>query len=115
MARILQKCQEIPGYELFQYIDENGEPVSIDSSDVNDYLRDISGQEFTAKDYRTWAATVLAGMALKQANESLNGHKKTKKQINEAIARVARSLGNTPAVCRKSYIHPDLLDGYLEG
>jgi DNA topoisomerase-1 len=115
IARILQKCQEIPGYELFQYIDENGEPVNIDSSDVNDYLRGISGQDFTAKDFRTWAATVLAGMALKLGNESSNGGKKTKKQINEAIARVAKSLGNTPAVCRKSYIHPDLLDGYLEG
>jgi DNA topoisomerase I len=115
LARILQECQEIPGYELFQYIDENGEPVNIDSSDVNEYLRNISGQDFTAKDYRTWAATVLAGMALNLANESADNGKRTKKQINEAVARVAQSLGNTPAVCRKSYIHPDMFDGYLEG
>jgi DNA topoisomerase-1 len=115
LARILQKCQEIPGYELFQYKNEEGEYVTVDSSDVNDYLREITGQDFTAKDFRTWAATVLSGMALNLVSESLNGTKRTKKSLNEAICKVSQLLGNTPAVCRKSYIHPDILDGYLEG
>lgn len=115
LARIISKCQEIPGYELFQYINEEGESVSIDSSDVNEYLREITGQYFTAKDFRTWAGTVLAVMALKLQCESLNGAKRTKKQVNEAIANVANLLRNTPAVCRKSYIHPGILDGYLQG
>jgi DNA topoisomerase-1 len=115
LARIIQKCQEIPGYELFQYLDENGQPVDVDSSDVNDYLRRISGHDFTAKDFRTWAATVLAGMALKIQSDSSEQQKRTKKQMNEAIASVAQLLGNTPSVCRKSYIHPGVLDGYMEG
>lgn len=116
IASILLKCQEIPGYELFQYESENGEYVSVDSSDVNAYLREITGQYFTAKDYRTWAATVLAGMALQlQSDSSSEEAKRTKKFMNEAICNVSRLLNNTPAVCRKSYIHPDILDGYLEG
>jgi len=115
LARIIQKCQEIPGYELFQYIDENGRPVDIDSSDVNDYLRRISGHDFTAKDFRTWAATVLAGVALKIQAEAQDRQKRTKKRMSEALATVAQLLGNTPAVCRKSYIHPGILDGYIEG
>jgi DNA topoisomerase-1 len=115
LARIIAKCQEIPGYELFQYINENGESVSVDSSDVNEYLREITGQYFTAKDFRTWAGTVLALLALKLQCESLNGAKRTKKQINEAITNVANLLRNTPAVCRKSYIHPGILDGSLQG
>jgi DNA topoisomerase I len=115
LASIIQKCQEIPGYELFQYIDENGQPIDVDSSDVNDYLRRISGHDFTAKDFRTWAATVLAGMALKIQSASAEQEKRTKKKMNEAVASVARLLGNTPTVCRKSYIHPGVLDGYMEG
>ena len=113
LARIITKCQEIPGYELFQYENEQGEYVSVDSSDVNAYLREITGQDFTAKDYRTWAATVLAGMALKLQSDS--NEDRTKKALNEAICGVARLLNNTPTVCRKSYVHPDILDGYLEG
>ena len=115
IARIIQKCQEIPGYELFQYENEQGEYVSVDSSDVNAYLREITGQDFTAKDYRTWAASVLTGMALQIQCASLNGGNRTKKMMNEAICNVARLLNNTPTVCRKSYIHPDVLDGYLDG
>ena len=115
LARIILKCQEIPGYELFQYINEEGESLSVDSSDVNTYLREITGQYFTAKDFRTWAATVLAGMALKLQGDSSNGAKRTKKQVKDAITNVANLLRNTPAVCRKSYIHPGVLDGYLEG
>jgi DNA topoisomerase-1 len=115
IARILQKCQEIPGYELFQYENEQGEYVTVDSSDVNTYLREITGQDFTAKDFRTWAATVLAGMALKIQSDALNGGKRTKKMMNVAICTVASLLNNTPAVCRKSYVHPDILDGYLDG
>lgn len=115
LARIIAKCQEIPGYELFQYQNETGEYVSVDSSDVNAYLREITGQDFTAKDYRTWAATVLTGMALKLQCESAVDGKRTKKSLNEAICTVSQLLNNTPTVCRKSYVHPDILDGYLEG
>ena len=115
LARIIQKCQEIPGYELFQYIDPDGNTVSVDSSDVNAYLREITEQDFTAKDFRTWAATVLMGMALQMRRESRNGNGPTKKDINEAISNVSRLLGNTPAVCRKSYIHPGVIDAYTDG
>ena len=111
LARILKKCQEIPGYELFQYINESGEAAPIDSSDVNEYLRQIAGEDFTAKDFRTWTATVLAAMACQRLTEE----KPTKKQLVQAVELVANLLGNTPSVCRKCYIHPAILDGYLEG
>jgi len=96
---------------LFRYIRDDGSSVPISSSDVNDYLREITKQEITARDFRTWAATVLMMMALQ---ESTNGHKPTKKILNSALKVVASALGNTPSVCRKSYIHPAVLDGYLE-
>ena len=113
IASILLKCQEIPGHCLFQYESEDGEYVTVDSSDVNTYLREITGQDFTAKDYRTWAATVLAGMALHVQPDFTD--RRTKKALNAAICNVSRLLNNTPTVCRKSYIHPDILAGYLEG
>jgi DNA topoisomerase I len=111
LARVVKNCRDLPGSELFQYIDEAGERQSIDSADVNDYLREISGRDITAKDFRTWAATNLAVLALAEQEQEAP----TKKAQVEAIRQVARRLGNTPAICRKCYIHPAVLDGYLNG
>lgn len=114
LARIVERCQDLPGYELFHYVDEEGEPRPIDSADVNAYLREISGEEFTAKDFRTWAGTVLASMALKQVAE-FTSETQAKRNVVAAIKAVAERLGNTPAVCRKCYVHPAVLDCYLSG
>jgi DNA topoisomerase-1 len=111
LARILKNCRDLPGSELFQYIGEDGELHSIDSGDVNDYLREISDREVTAKDFRTWAATNLAVLALSAMDEE----KPTKKATVKAIKQVAEQLGNTPAVCRKCYIHPAVFEGYMAG
>jgi DNA topoisomerase-1 len=111
LARVVKNCRDLPGSELFQYIDEAGERHCIDSADVNDYLREISGRDITAKDFRTWAATNLAILALAAREEE----KPTRKGQIEAIRQVARRLGNTPAICRKCYIHPAVLEGYLNG
>ena len=114
MARVVKSCQEIPGQELFQYLDHDGQRHSIDSADVNSYLQEISGQPFTAKDFRTWAGTVLAAMAL-QEFESFDSEAVAKKNIVAAIERVSERLGNTPSVCRKCYVHPAILEAYVEG
>ena len=114
LAQIVKRCRDIPGYELFQYIDENGQRQTIDSSDVNDYLREITGEDFTAKDFRTWAGTVLASLML-QEYEICDTETQAKKNIVRAIESVAERLGNTPAVCRKCYVHPAVLDAYLDG
>jgi DNA topoisomerase-1 len=111
LARVVKNCRDLPGSELFQYIDETGERHCIDSADVNDYLREISGREITAKDFRTWAATNLAVLALAAQEQE----PPTKKGQIEAIKEVAKRLGNTPAICRKCYIHPAVLEGYLDG
>jgi DNA topoisomerase-1 len=111
LARVVKNCRDLPGSELFQYLDEAGERHSIDSADVNEYLREISGRDITAKDFRTWSATNLAVLAL-AAQECMPP---TKKAQLEAIRQVAKRLGNTPAICRKCYIHPAVLDGYLNG
>jgi DNA topoisomerase I len=111
LARVVKNCRDLPGSELFQYIDEAGERHCIDSADVNEYLREISGSDISAKDFRTWAATNLAVLALAAQEEQ----KPTKKGHIEAIKQVAKRLGNTPAVCRKCYIHPAVLEGYLDG
>lgn len=111
LARVVKNCRDLPGSELFQYIDEEGERHCIDSADVNDYLREISGRDITAKDFRTWAATNLAILALAEQEEE----KPTKKAQIETIKQVAKRLGNTPAVCRKCYIHPAVLEGHLNG
>jgi DNA topoisomerase I len=114
LARIVKRCQELPGQALFHYVDEEGEVRSIDSADVNDYLREITGEEFTAKDFRTWAGTLCALGALQQigaADTAAQG----KKNLVEAIRHVAKQLGNTPAVCRKYYIHPAVLECYSTG
>jgi DNA topoisomerase-1 len=114
LARIVKRCQELPGQQLFQYIDEEGRIQDVDSADVNAYLRETSGGDFTAKDFRTWAGTVLAAMAL-QEFETFDTQVQAKKNVVRAIERVAEKLGNTPSVCRKCYVHPAVLDSYLEG
>jgi DNA topoisomerase-1 len=114
LARIVKSCIDLPGRELFQYIDDAGERRTIDSADVNDYLREISGDEFTAKDFRTWAGTVLAALAL-QEFEAVDTQAAAKRNITQAIERVAARLGNTPAICRKCYVHPEVVNCYMDG
>jgi DNA topoisomerase-1 len=111
LARIVKRCRDLPGSELFQYIEDDGSRHSVDSGDVNEYLRTVSGREITAKDFRTWAGTNLAVLALKELNEV----KPTKAGSLQVIKQVAKQLGNTPAVCRKCYIHPAVLESYLAG
>jgi DNA topoisomerase-1 len=114
LARILKACRDLPGYELFQYVDEDGRRQAIDSADVNEYLREISGDEFTAKDFRTWAGTVLAAKALAEV-ATFASNAEAKRNIVHAIEAVAKKLGNTKSVCRKCYIHPAILDAYMDG
>ena len=114
LARLVRQCQELPGQELFQYVDADGRRQSIDSGDVNDYLREVSGEDFTAKDFRTWAGTVAASLALREFLE-VDDDASRKKAIVAAIEEVAAQLGNTPAVCRACYVHPDVLEAYLDG
>jgi DNA topoisomerase-1 len=114
IANIIRALQELPGQELFQYVDADGARQCIDSGDVNDYLRDIAGEEFTAKDFRTWAGTVLAAWALCEF-EKIDTTAAARRNITAAIKRVASQLGNTPAVCRSSYIHPEILSCYMDG
>lgn len=114
LARIVQRTQDLPGQELFQYVDEEGRQQKVTSEDVNAYLREVAGREFSAKDFRTWAGTVLAALALAQF-ERVDTKAQAKKNLVSAIENVARRLGNTPAVCRKCYIHPVVLQSYLDG
>jgi DNA topoisomerase-1 len=114
LARIVKQCQDIPGQELFQYLDENGERHAIGSADVNDYIKEISGGDFTAKDFRTWNGTVLA-MRFLRVCEKPASVTAGKRQVSTAIKSVAHELGNTPAVARKAYVHPVVLNAYLEG
>ncbi|HEX2648464.1 MAG TPA: DNA topoisomerase IB [Burkholderiales bacterium] len=114
LAHIVQRMQELPGEELFQYADEGGAPRAIESNDVNEYLRSIAGAEFTSKDFRTWAGTLLCLRALRRlpAPESPGAGRR---EVTRAVEAVARELRNTPAVCRKCYIHPAVVQGFLEG
>jgi DNA topoisomerase-1 len=114
LANIVRQCRDIPGQELFQYVDESGARCAIDSGDVNDYLREASGQDFTAKDFRTWAGTVLAAAALRDMGCG-ETETEAKRNVARAIADVAERLGNTSAVCRKCYVHPEVVAAYLEG
>jgi DNA topoisomerase I len=114
LAKIVGHLRDLPGYELFQYLDDEGQPRSIGSSDVNDYLREISGEDFTAKDFRTWAGTVLAAEALAGA-PAFHSQSQAKKNVVNAIESVAGRLRNTVAVCRKCYIHPVIIDLYMNG
>jgi len=112
LARIVKRCQDIPGHELFQYLDEEGQSHTVDSADVNDYLREISGQDFTAKDFRTWGGTVYAVRVLRELDE-FGSETQAKKNIMQASKFAAKQLGNTPTICRKCYVHPAVLDAYL--
>ena len=114
LARIVKRCQELPGQELFQYVDADGERQVVDSADVNAYLREIGGEEFTAKDFRTWAGTVLAAVALREL-PPCESAAPARRHVVRAVASVAAQLGNTPTICRKSYVHPAVIDAYLEG
>jgi DNA topoisomerase-1 len=112
LARIITHCSELPGHELFQYVDDEGERRSIESADVNAYIKEIAGDEFTAKDFRTWVGTVSAVRALRELGPASSGGEATK-QLVTAVKMVAQRLGNTPAVCRKSYIHPAVVEAWL--
>lgn len=114
LAKIVKRCRDLPGQELFQYLDETGEAQSISSTDVNEYLRAIAGSDFTAKDFRTWAGTVLAAVALQEYSE-VTSQTDAKHHVARAIETVAERLGNTPNVCRKCYVHPAILEAYQEG
>jgi DNA topoisomerase I len=114
LALIVKRCQEIPGQELFQYRDDEGQRRTIDSADVNEYLRQVTGQDFTSKDFRTWNGTVLAVRALQTCGVGESAAQ-AKKAVVEAIKTVAAQLGNTPAICRKCYVHPAVIEAYLEG
>jgi DNA topoisomerase-1 len=114
LSRIVKRCQDLPGQELFQYLDAQGRRRAVTSSDVNDYLREVTGQEFTAKDFRTWAGTVLAAWALLGLDTSRTKAQQ-KRNVVRAVEMVARRLGNTVAVCRKCYVHPVVFDAYLDG
>jgi DNA topoisomerase-1 len=114
IARIVQRCQELPGQELFQYVDDDGARQSVNAEDVNAYLHDIAGRDVTAKDFRTWAGTMLTAESLRAVGPAPS-MRQAERNIVAAIDRTAERLGNTRSVCRKYYIHPELLEAYLEG
>jgi DNA topoisomerase-1 len=113
LARVIRQCQDLPGQELFQYVDDDGTVRDVGSADVNAYLREISGRDFTAKEFRTWAGTVLAAQAMRGL-KGIESAAQAKRNIVRAVESVAQRLGNTKAVCRKCYIHPAVLDAYLD-
>jgi DNA topoisomerase I len=113
VAKVIGKCQDLPGQDLFQYVDDDANVQSVTSQDVNEYLRQIAGEDFTAKDFRTWGGTVLAAIAL-STQEEFQTKKQAKTNIKTAICAVAELLGNTPAVCRKCYVHPVIVEAYLK-
>jgi len=114
LARIVQQCQDLPGQELFKYIDTSGKRQTISSDDVNAYLREITGRDITAKDFRTWAGTMLAARELFSLGPA-KSQREAERNMIRAIDAVAKRLGNTRAVCRKYYVHPGLVRAYLQG
>ena len=114
VAKIIKACHELPGQELLQYLDESGKPQGVTSSDVNAYLKEITGSDITAKDFRTWAGTVLAAIALNEM-KSFDNAAQAKRNLRAVIEKVAARLGNTPTICRKCYVHPEVLRSYLDG
>jgi DNA topoisomerase-1 len=114
LARIVKACRDLPGYELFQYVGPDGRRRTIGSADVNAYLRGACGDDFTAKDFRTWSGTVMAAQAL-AAVSTFRSKAEAARNVGRAIESVARRLGNTKAICRKSYVHPAILDAYMNG
>jgi len=115
LARVVKSCRDIPGSALFEYLDEAGQPQTIDSGDVNDYLKEISGGDFTAKDFRTWGGTCLAASCLLERCAMDESSQSTKQALIEVVKEVASKLGNKPATCKKYYIHPSLIDCYSAG
>jgi DNA topoisomerase I len=113
LARLVKSCRDLPGYELFQYLDDSGHRHTVGSSEVNAYLREISGEEITAKDFRTWAGTFLAALAVRELARATSEPRSS--TLVRAVEQVAQHLGNTAAVCRKCYIHPAIFDGYFDG
>ncbi len=114
LARIIQQCQDLPGYELFKYLDASGKRQTISSDDVNAYLREITGRDLTAKDFRTWAGTMLAARELFRLGPA-KSQREAERNMIRAVDAVAKRLGNTRAVCRKYYVHPGLVRAYLQG
>jgi DNA topoisomerase-1 len=114
LARIIKHARDLPGQDLFQYVDEEGQRHAIGSQDVNDYLRELSGEDYTAKDFRTWSGTMLATIVLRDFTPA-ETETQAKKDITQAIELVAKKLGNTPTICRKCYVHPGVLDAYADG
>ena len=114
VARIVRACQDLPGQELFQYVDDEGQKHDVGSGDVNDYLREITDRDFTAKDFRTWAGTLLTAYELQKLGP-YELEREAKQKMVAAIKATAQNLGNTPTVCRKSYIHPAIIEAYLDG
>lgn len=114
LARIIRRVRDLPGQELFQYVDDDGQVRSVGSADVNDYLRALTGEEYSAKDFRTWAGTLLAALAL-QEYEKVDSDAQARRNVVRAIETVAERLGNTPSICRKCYVHPAIIDAYLDG
>ena len=114
IASVVKSCQDLPGQHLFQYVDEDCQRQQVTSTDVNEYLREIAGSDVTAKDFRTWAGTVLAAMALSEF-EAFDSEAGAKRNIKAAIEKVAARLGNTPTICRQCYVHPEIVNAYLEG
>jgi len=114
LANIIKQCQEIPGYEIFKYYDAAGERHFVDSADVNEYLQQITQQDFTAKDFRTWAGTLLTAIELNGLGE-FDSESQAKTNITQAIKHTARQLGNRPATCRKYYVHPAIIEAYQDG
>ena len=113
LAKVIKRCMELPGQNLFQYLDDNGERHTVSSSDINAYLQNLTGADFTAKDYRTWAGSALALATLRKLDWEPEGD--AKKHIVDMVKAVSRQLGNTPAICRKCYIHPAVMEGFLQG
>lgn len=114
VAAVIKRCEELPGQMLFQYVDDGGDRRTVTSDDVNHYLREVSGGEFTAKDFRTWAATVLAACALREL-ATFESESEARRKVISAIDQVAESLGHTRAVCRRSYVHPGIVDSFMDG
>ncbi|HKY59374.1 MAG TPA: DNA topoisomerase IB, partial [Gemmatimonadota bacterium] len=114
LAAVVRECRDVPGYELFQYYDEAGERRAVDSGDVNAYVREVAGDDFSAKDFRTWAGTIEMAAALLECGPC-EDEGEANRRVTDAVRRVAERLGNTPAVCRECYIHPEIVARYLDG
>ena len=114
LANVIKQCQEIPGYEIFKYYDESGERHFVNSEDVNEYLQQITQQDFSAKDFRTWAGTLLTAIELNELGE-FDSETEAKKNVVQAIKNTAKQLGNRPATCRKYYVHPAIIEAYHDG